>query len=1065
LPSRETLATEVDRLREKLARLEAASKLGAFQYSLLFRYLPLGVSEEDYSAVKIAVDKLIAEGVGNLREYFRNNPKSLRHLASSVKIVSLNPALLEMYGAESKQAFVDDQADIDAWWADDWIEYYANEIAALAKTKTFFGVERADTSIDGSHFVCRVHSFLTPGYEDSWKRVVTLYEDITDRKQMEAQLRESRTELELQVRERTRALRESETLLVQNANMANLGYAIWDHEKAAYISVSEEFAGIYGYTREEFLATVTDADIDEDFIHEDDRERYKSYYRSKARDVLTPNIELRIIRRDGQVRHILESSRNLFDESGELSQTFYSLQDITERKLREIWEGHRNTVLSMLADRIPMKVILDRLLRDLETMNPGMMYCILLLDDEGKRLQYVAAPSLPDFFIEGIGGPAIGTQAAFRGEGSYSGKRVIVEDTRTHPDWTAYLDLANQAELRSCWSQPVVSGESKVKGSISIYRHQPGAPAPEDLKLLEDAAILVALVIDKTADFNNLQLAASVFTHTSDGIAITDRAGNFIDVNDAFTSITGYSREEVIGHNPRFLQSGRQGPEFYAEMWKSIDKKGHWTGEIWNRRKNGEVYAELLNISAVSDDSGSVKHHVAVFSDITSTKEHQQQLEHLAHYDALTSLPNRLLFTDRLKQSIIQCHRRGLSLAVAYLDLDGFKAVNDTHGHEAGDKILIAVSQLIRNMLREGDTLARIGGDEFVMVLADIKQPEDCGSFLERILDTVFAEPLVVDDFAHRVTASIGVALYPQDDVDADILLRHADQAMYQAKQAGKNRYHMFDIEQEAAIQTQHAHLASIRLALDRGEFVLYYQPKVNMKTGIVIGAEALIRWQHPERGLLSPDSFLPFIENHRLGIEVGEWVIDTALRQLSEWQIAGLNISVSVNISANQLQDSEFVPYLTDLLTTYPDVPPGCLELEVLETSALEDIDLVSKIMYRCMELDVRFSLDDFGTGYSSLTYLKRLPIEVLKIDQSFIRNMLVDQDDFVIVKGVVGLSRVFQREVIAEGVETVAHGVELLAMGCEQAQGYGIARPMPAADLPGWVSGWRPDEAWTGS
>jgi diguanylate cyclase (GGDEF)-like protein/PAS domain S-box-containing protein len=1024
--------------------------------------LPLGVLEEDYSAVKNEVDNLISKGVGNLDEHLRNHPDTLRNLVGSARIVSLNPALLEMYNADSRQAFVDNDADIDSWWGDEWIEYYANEIANLAKAGPYYEVERADTKIDGSEFLSRIHSFVVAGYEDSWKRVVTIHEDITQRRQVEAQLRESQVELERQVKERTHALRESETLLAQNANMASIGYAVWDYKKAGYITVSEKFAEIYGYAQAEFLATVTDADKDLELIHVEDRERYTAYYDDKARDELTPIIEFRIIRRDGQIRYILESSRNLFNESGELYQSFYSIQDITERKLHDIWEGHRENVLRMMPDRNPFRDILNEFLRDIETLNPGMVCSILLLDHHGQHFLHGAAPSLPDYFILGIEGLAIGPELGSFGAASHTGKRVIVEDIRSHPNRAAYLDLANRAGLRSCWSQPIISGESKVTGAFSIYHHQPSAPAPDDLKLMEDAASLISQVIDRSADFKKLQLAASVFTHTHEGITITDATGNIIDVNDAFTDITGYSREEAIGQNPRMLNSGLHRPEFYAAMWNSINATGHWAGEIWNRKKNGEVYAELLTISAVFDDSGIVQHYVALFSDITATKNHQQQLERLANYDLLTDLPNRLLFSDRLNQSIIQSQRRGLSIAVAYLDLDGFKAINDFNGHEVGDKILVAVAQLIQNVLREGDTLARMGGDEFVMVLVDLKKPQDCGPLLERILSALTDDPIEVDEVAHRISASIGVALYPQDEVDADILLRHADQAMYQAKQAGKNRYHIFDIEQDAAIQTQRENLENIRVALDQREFVLYYQPKVNMRSGDVIGAEALIRWQHPQRGLLFPITFLPIIENHRLGLDVGEWVLDTALQQMTEWHNLGLDIPVSVNISASQLQSSRFMSRLADLLAAYPDLQPHSLELEVLETSALEDLEQVSEIMYACMEIGVDFALDDFGTGYSSLTYLKRLPVEVLKIDQSFIRDMLDDRNDLAIVEGVIGLARAFRRQAIAEGVETVAHGVQLLAMGCEQAQGYVIARPMPAAELHEWASDWRPNGEW---
>lgn len=438
-------------------------------------------------------------------------------------------------------------------------------------------------------------------------------------------------------------------------------------------------------------------------------------------------------------------------------------------------------------------------------------------------------------------------------------------------------------------------------------------------------------------------------------------------------------------------------------------------------------------------------------------------LENIAHYDALTHLPNRVLLADRLQQAMAHTQRSELIMAVAFLDLDGFKAVNDQYGHAVGDKLLITLAQQMKSSLREGDTLARIGGDEFVVVLTDLHHTADCEPLLKRLLQAA-AKPVQIDGLLLEVSASIGVTLYPQDGSDADQLLRHADQAMYVAKQAGKNCYHLFDIAKDVAVKHQRETLEHIRSALHNKEFVLYYQPKVHMRTGRVIGAEALIRWQHPQYGLLPPAAFLPVIENHLLSIELGEWVIETALDQMTEWEIMGLEIPVSVNIGAIQLQQSNFAERLEELLHRHPAANPRNLELEILETSALEDITQVSAVINACKVLGVSFALDDFGTGYSSLAYLKKLPAQVLKIDQSFVRDMLEDTDDLAIIKGIVGLATAFHRTVLAEGVETIAHGEILLAMGCELAQGYGIARPMPAAALPEWVKTWRPDSAWLG-
>jgi len=559
-----------------------------------------------------------------------------------------------------------------------------------------------------------------------------------------------------------------------------------------------------------------------------------------------------------------------------------------------------------------------------------------------------------------------------------------------------------------------------------------------------------------------LKLAASVFTHARESIAITDAAGTMIDVNNTFTTTTGYSREELTGQNSRILQSGRQPSAFYADMWQVLLEEGCWHGELWNRRKNGEVYAEMKTISAVHDEYGVTTHYVALGNDITQTKQYQEQLEHIARYDVLTNLPNRSLLADRLSQSMLQCSRHQESLAVAFLDLDGFKSINDTYGHNVGDELLIALSHRMKETLREGDTLARIGGDEFVAVLVDLTKTEDCQPVLERLL-LATSEPITVGEIVLNVSASIGVTLYPQDNVGADQLIRHADQAMYAAKESGKNRYHLFDTAQDDAVKLQTANLKAIRTALDQQQFVLHYQPKVNMRTGAVTGTEALIRWQHPERGLLSPIEFLPIIENNPMSIEMGEWVIDTVLTQISQWQEAGLNLPrASVNIAAVQIQQPDFVGRLAALLAAHPNVDPCHLELEILETSAIDNMDHVSATMTACIALGVSFALDDFGTGYSSLTYLKHLPARLIKIDQSFVRDMLVDADDLAIVDGVIGLAESFKLDVIAEGVETIEQGVALLQQGCELAQGYGIARPMPAGDIPGWVNQWKPDDAW---
>lgn len=568
------------------------------------------------------------------------------------------------------------------------------------------------------------------------------------------------------------------------------------------------------------------------------------------------------------------------------------------------------------------------------------------------------------------------------------------------------------------------------------------------------------------------RLAARVFAHAREGIMIADAQGIIVDVNDMFTEITGYTREEVVGRNPRLLKSGRQKKEFYVNMWRELTEKGSWSGEIWNRDKSGRNYAEMLTISAVPDETGKVQQYVALFSDITHIKEKEQRLKQIAHYDTITGLPNRVLLTDRLnlamtqfrpfKNALTKARQRGQLMAVAYLDLDWFKEINDRHGHHVGDRLLAAVANRMKSAMRKGDTLARVGGDEFVAVMLDLVNRDACVPMLNRLIEAV-ATPIKIGKLSLSVSISIGVTFYPQEEeVAADQLMRQADQAMYKAKVAGKNQYHIFDVSEDNNIREHHVGLHRIRKALEKRELVLYYQPLVNMREGKVIGAEALIRWRHPDRGLLLPRAFLPVIEDHPLVVEISEWVIDSALTQMERWHAAGLDIPVSVNVAGRQLQEADFVERLRALLSAHPSIRHSALTLEVVETSALRDIERVSQILEDCRALGVSLALDDFGTGYSSLSHLRHLPADVLKIDWSFVRDILTDPEDLNIIEGIIGLAAAFRRLVIAEGVETVEHGLMLLRMGCDLAQGFGIARPMPGEDLPGWAANWQPDPRW---
>ncbi|WP_018150510.1 EAL domain-containing protein [Leeia oryzae] len=553
-----------------------------------------------------------------------------------------------------------------------------------------------------------------------------------------------------------------------------------------------------------------------------------------------------------------------------------------------------------------------------------------------------------------------------------------------------------------------------------------------------------------------LQEAAVVFESSYDGIMVVNADKIITRVNSAFTRITGYSAEEAVGSPPSLLSSDQQSPAFYRDMWHTIKDKDFWRGEIWNKRKSGELYAELLSISVVRDAIGDIQYYIGIFSDISQLKTHEAELERVAHYDELTGVPNRRLLSDRFHQSILRSARQGRLCAVCCLDLDDFKVINDNYGVQVGNQLLIEITNKLNGVIRVNDTVARLGGDEFVLLLSELSSHEECIMVLERVLACV-REDIRLGDLTLKTTVSMGVSLYPEDNVDPDTLLRHADKAMFMAKEAGKNRYQLFDPESDLKAQSHREFLQMLRTALCNEEFVLYYQPKVDLVARDIIGVEALIRWQHPEKGVLSPAEFLPQIYGSDLEAVFGEWVIKTVMQQASAWLADGLRIRISLNVSANHLLMPGFYEFLAATLASYPDVPPALLELEILESAAIADMEQAIDILGHCRELGVHFALDDFGTGYSSLTYLRRLPVDILKIDQSFVRDMLKDPDDMRIVEGVIQLANVFNRVVIAEGVETLAHGDMLCKLGCNLAQGYGIARPMPASVLPAWCDTWK--------
>ncbi len=541
----------------------------------------------------------------------------------------------------------------------------------------------------------------------------------------------------------------------------------------------------------------------------------------------------------------------------------------------------------------------------------------------------------------------------------------------------------------------------------------------------------------------------------------TDLQGNITYVNEQFCAVSGYTPAELVGKNHRIIKSGEHAPEFFQQMWHTISSGQVWRGEVCNRCKNGDLYWVSSTIVPLLDEGGLPYKYVSIRFDISEQRKLLHAAMWQAKHDTLTGLPNRTLLTDRFAQAVANTRRTGRLMAVCLLDLDGFKAINDTLGHATGDALLVVVAQRLQALVRPLDTAVRLGGDEFVLLLAELGHADEARAALARVMSEL-AMPCDLGAHQVEVTASIGVAMYAGDDSTVDTLLRRADQALYVAKQAGRHGVRFFDVQHDRSAVAHYQTLARVGNALKSGHMSLHYQPKYNLRTCKVVGLEALLRWQHPTEGMIPPLAFLPLVEKTDLIADIGDWVLTEALRQLASWASAGQVWPVSVNIAARHFQRPDFVDRLQHMLAQQPTVEPAWLEIEILESVALDHVQDVRETILKCQAMGVTFALDDFGTGYSSLSYLKRLPANTLKIDRAFVRDILEDKDDLALTEAIISLATVFDRHVVAEGVENAEQGVLLMRLGCDVGQGFGIARPMPAAELPAWVASYLPDPAW---
>lgn len=620
-----------------------------------------------------------------------------------------------------------------------------------------------------------------------------------------------------------------------------------------------------------------------------------------------------------------------------------------------------------------------------------------------------------------------------------------------HPD---DRDKVNTAYTESLSNRKPYDVEHRLRmtdGRIKWVREHCTSDFDATGKPLRSVGVVQDITVQKLNE-DRLRIAAVAF-ETHDGIMITNAQGNIQRVNRAFQEITGYGADEVLGKNPRILSSGRHGKDFYAQMWRQLLEEGTWSGEIWDRRKNGEVYPKWLTITAVKNELGETAEYVAIFSDITVRKRAEEEIRNLAFYDTLTGLPNRRLLLDRIHLAMSLSTRSQHCGALLFLDMDKFKTLNDTMGHDYGDLMLVEVGRRIQQCVREVDTVARLGGDEFVALIEEVStNMQDASQRVALVAEKIrsaLAQPYLLKGHEYHSSPSIGVSMFRGSAEPVDVLMKQADMAMYQAKNAGRNAVRFFDPLMQQAVEA-HAELeADLRGALPNGQLQLYYQIQVDAGHR-PIGAEALIRWFHPRCGMVPPAQFIPIAEESTLILDIGYWVFEIACRQLAEWaQDEQLrHLVIAVNVSAQQFRLHNFVEQLEEVIARH-GIFLGRLKLELTESVVLEDVaDVVAK-MHALRALGVRLSLDDFGTGYSSLTYLKQLPLNQIKIDQSFVRGITSDPNDAVMVQTIIGMAQNFRLNVIAEGVETEAQLVFLKQNECMAYQGYLFGRPVPVAEF----------------
>jgi diguanylate cyclase (GGDEF)-like protein/PAS domain S-box-containing protein len=749
---------------------------------------------------------------------------------------------------------------------------------------------------------------------------------------------------------------------------------------------------------------------------------------------------------DGSLHYLEVTKVQLPDNAGGIAGIIGIANDVTERQRLQDREKMRSQVLERLAGGASLAEILQAIVREVEVQNPALRCAIFLLAGDGKHLRVGAASNFPSGNQAAFDGLLVSEGNGSCGTAAFRGQRVVAEDVATDPLWVNYREVAREMQIGASWSEPIWAADGRLLGTFAVYQGKAALPSEADIQFIEQTASLASIAIERSRNIDEIRLAAMVYQHSSEAMAVTDAENRIIAINPAFTRLTGYELSEVAGQTPRMLNSGHHDAHFFKEMWASILASGCWQGEIWNRHKSGEVFVETLSINTIFDEDGAVYRRVSLFYDITEKKRSEELIWRQANFDSHTGLPNRRMFYDRLEQMLKLAHRTGLPVALMFIDLDHFKEVNDTLGHDMGDVLLHEAARRLSSCVRESDTVARMGGDEFTVILGEIADTERVSRIAQTILDRL-AEPFLLGEETVYVSASIGITLYPDDADDADLLVKNADRAMYAAKRHGRNRYGYFTAALQESTQTRMRMTTDLRHALLKKQFQLHYQPIVSLDDGAIHKAEALIRWQHPSRGLIRPDEFIPVAEETGLIVAMGNWVFFEAARQVALWRAAyHADLQVSVNKSPVQFRSSEtgneaWFEHLRQL-----GLPGQSIIIEITESLLLDASSETSDRLLRFRDAGMQVSLDDFGTGYSSLAYLKKFDIDYLKIDQSFVRNLTSESEDMAICEAMIVMAHKLGMKVVAEGIETQAQCDLLTSIGCDFGQGYLFSRPLPA-------------------